>query len=229
MAEEVEKVAKPGIVYLSRIPPSMNPLKVKNLLSQFGEISRTFLQPEEEFVRKRRKKHGGNTKKQFTEGWLEFKDKKIAKTVARSLNNTKIGGKKRYYYHDDIWNIKYLPKFQWTHIKEKLAYEKAARGQRMRTEISQAKKEASFYLENVGKGKAMTAMQERREKKRKRKLGGETASSETQKNEEEADVPPEKLRKKFYQKEMVGSSKVKEGANKSQLSSALLSEIFTSG
>ena len=40
----------------------------------------------------------------------------------------------------------------------------------MRAEISQAKKEASFYLENVGKGKAITAMQERREKK-KRKLG----------------------------------------------------------
>ena len=37
---------KPGIVYLSRIPPSMNPLKVKNLLSQFGEVDRTFLQPE---------------------------------------------------------------------------------------------------------------------------------------------------------------------------------------
>ena len=40
----------------------------------------------------------------------------------------------------------------------------------MRTEISQAKKEASFYLENVGKGKAMAAMKERREKK-KRKIG----------------------------------------------------------
>ena len=37
---------KPGIVYLSRIPPSMNPLKVKNLLSQFGEVDRLFLQPE---------------------------------------------------------------------------------------------------------------------------------------------------------------------------------------
>jgi len=42
-------------------------------------------------VRKRRKKHGGNSKKQFTEGWVEFKDKKIAKAVARSLNNTKLG------------------------------------------------------------------------------------------------------------------------------------------
>ena len=37
----------------------------------------------------------------------------------------------------------------------------------MRTEISQAKREASFYLENVGKGKAIAAMEERKSKKRK--------------------------------------------------------------
>ena len=31
-----------------------------------------------------------------------------------------------------------------------------------------AKREASFYLENVGKGKKMAAIEERKEKKRKR-------------------------------------------------------------
>ena len=46
-----------------------------------------------------------------------------------------------------------------------IAYEKAAREQRMRAEISQVKKEASFYLENVGKGKAIKATQERRKRK----------------------------------------------------------------
>lgn len=212
---------KPGIVYLSRIPPSMNPLKIKNLLSQFGEVDRTFLQPEEDAVRKRRKRHGGNNRKQFTEGWVEFKDRRIAKNVARSLNNTPIGGKKRYYYHDDIWNVKYLPKFLWTHIKEKLAYEKAARDQRMRAEISQAKKEASFYLENVGKGKAIAAMTEKREKK-KRKLG--ETSTETP---EEQDAP-EKLRRRFHQK-TIASAGDQSSSKSSKLSNDLLAEIFTSG
>ena len=46
-----------------------------------------------------------------------------------------------------------------------VAYEKAAREQRMRAEISQVKKETSFYLENVGKGKAIKAMQERKKRK----------------------------------------------------------------
>jgi len=30
------------------------------------------------------------------------------------------GGKKRGFYYDDLWNIKYLPKFQWIHLTEKL-------------------------------------------------------------------------------------------------------------
>ena len=38
----------------------------------------------------------------------------------------------------------------------------------MRTEISQAKKEANFYLENVEKNKTISAMEERKTKKRKK-------------------------------------------------------------
>ena len=51
---------------------------------------------------------------------MEFHDKRVAKTVALMLNNTPIGGKKRSYYHDDLWNIKYLSKFRWTHLTEKI-------------------------------------------------------------------------------------------------------------
>lgn len=71
-------------------------------------------------MRQRRVKFKGNKKKNFTEGWVEFHDKRVAKTVALMLNNTPIGGKKRSYYHDDLWNIKYLSKFRWTHLTEKI-------------------------------------------------------------------------------------------------------------
>ena len=56
---------------------------------------------------------GGNGSKQFVEGWIEYADKAIAKQVAQSLNNTPIGGKKRNFYHDDIWNLKYLKNFKY--------------------------------------------------------------------------------------------------------------------
>ena len=47
------------------------------------------------------------------------------------------------------------------------AYEKAAREQKMRTEISQAKKEANFYIENVEKSKIIDAIEKRKGKKHK--------------------------------------------------------------
>lgn len=71
-------------------------------------------------VAARRKKYGGNKKQNYTEGWVEFKDKSIAKQVANSLNTTVIGGKKNSHYHDDMWNIKYLPKFKWHHLTERI-------------------------------------------------------------------------------------------------------------
>jgi ESF2/ABP1 family protein len=63
-------------------------------------------------VRSRRKAKGGNGSKQFVEGWVEFGCKRRAKQVAAALNNTRMGGKKRDYYHDDVWNLKYLKNFK---------------------------------------------------------------------------------------------------------------------
>ncbi|XP_068744837.1 uncharacterized protein [Montipora capricornis] len=166
---KIKKKHTPGIVYLSRLPPFMRPAKVRNIFSKHGEVGRIFLQPEDTAVRKQRKKYGGNGRKLFTEGWIEFKDKRIARAVALSFNNTIIGGKKRGYYHDDIWNIKYLPKFLWNHLCEKIAYEKATKEQLMRTEISQAKKEANFYVENVEKGKTLEAIETRKRKRNDQK------------------------------------------------------------
>lgn len=57
----------------------------------------------------------------FPVGWVEFLDKKLARRVAEALNGTIFGGKKSSYYHDDIWCIKYLPRFKWHHLTDKSA------------------------------------------------------------------------------------------------------------
>ena len=113
----------------------------------------------------KRVKRGGNKKKKYTEGWVEFLNKKLARRVADSLNGTRIGGilvqgvdciesalaaqshpllslgleggSKRNYYHDDLWSVKYLPKFKWTHLTERLAYDNAVRDQRLQAEVAQ--------------------------------------------------------------------------------------------
>ena len=41
--------------------------------------------------------------KNFTEGWVEFEDKRVAKRVAEQLNGQPIGGKKRSAYYFDLW------------------------------------------------------------------------------------------------------------------------------
>lgn len=47
----------------------------------------------------------------------------------------------------------YLHRFKWTHLSERLAYERQVQQQRMRAEVSQAKRETNFYLQNVEKSK----------------------------------------------------------------------------
>merc|ERR1719369_1024434 len=77
--------------------------------------------------------------------------KKVAKSVADSLNSIPVGGKRRSKAYEELWNIKYLPRFKWVHLSERLAYEAAVRQQRMRTEISQVKREAEHFKNSVEK------------------------------------------------------------------------------
>ncbi len=100
----------------------------------------------DEKIRERRKKTGGSKKKLFNEGWIEFKEKKVAKMVAATLNNQIMGGKKSNFYHDDIWNLKYLPKFKWSHLTQQLAYEQKERAKRLQVEVNQVMKQSIFYF-----------------------------------------------------------------------------------
>lgn len=89
----------------------------------------------------------------FIEGWVEFKNKRNAKKAAVMLNNKQVGGRRRNPWYHELWNIKYLKNFRWTHLNERLAYEKEMRKQRLRQEVSLAKKEANFFIQNYEKSK----------------------------------------------------------------------------
>lgn len=156
---------KRGILYVSRIPPHMKPQKLRQLLEQYGAIGRLYCAPEDPALRKQRKQKGGNTGKNFTEGWVEFEDKAIAKQTAAMLNGNPIGGKRRSAYHYDLWSLKYLPKFKWDHLTEEIAYQNAVREQKLAAEISAAKRERDFYMGQVDKAKGIEAMKERKRKR----------------------------------------------------------------
>ncbi|XP_018336153.1 pre-rRNA-processing protein esf2-like [Agrilus planipennis] len=146
-----KKPHKRGIIYLSSIPPYMNVIQIREIFGQFGKLGRVYLQLEDKKPKPGEKKVKKRISKKFTEGWIEFERKSVAKKVAAMLNNQQISNRKSSRYYDFIWNIKYLSNFKWVHLSERLAYEKAARRQKLRAEIQLAKKKSNFFTSNIDK------------------------------------------------------------------------------
>ena len=61
--------------------------------------------------------------------------------------------------------MKYLPRFKWANLTEKLAYDSAVRKKKLQQELTQVKKETNFYLDQVDKKKQITAIKRKREEK----------------------------------------------------------------
>lgn len=159
-------IKKSGVVYLSRVPPFMKPAKLRNLLEPYGKINRLFLAPQDPAAHKKRVKAGGNKKKLYTEGWVEFVRKKDAKRVCDLLNAQTIGGKKGNFYRDDIWTLLYLKGFKWHNLTEQIAAENAERSNRMMAEISRTTKENKEFVRNVEKGKVLEGIKTKRAQKK---------------------------------------------------------------
>jgi ESF2/ABP1 family protein len=163
-----EKAAKKsGVVYISRVPPFMKPHTLKHFLEEHAPkgLGRIFLTPEDHARYLQRKKSGGNKKKSFTDGWVEFVSKNDAKAAASILNGNIMGGKKGNYYHDDLWNMKYLKGFKWSHLTEQIAAENAEREARLREEIRRTRKENKAFVEDIERGKALEGMDNKRKSK----------------------------------------------------------------
>lgn len=158
-------IKRSGVIYLSRIPPYMKPRKLRSLLEPYGTINRIFLTPEDPTLHSRRVRYGGNKKRSFVDGWVEFVNKADAKAACELLNARTIGGKKGTYYHDDVWNLLYLKGFKWSHLTEQIATENAERASRMRAEISKTTKENKEFVKNVEKAKMLEGIKTKKEAK----------------------------------------------------------------
>lgn len=153
LAKEQKKIKKTGVCYLSSIPPYMKPVKLRSVLSRFGKLDRVFLKPEDPVAYLKRVKYGGNKKKKYTEGWVEFVDKRDAKLCAQTMNGNILGGKKSSYYHDDVINIKYLSGFKWFDLTQQIARENEIRQSKLALEVSQQAKLNKTFVNNVEKSK----------------------------------------------------------------------------
>lgn len=83
--------------------------------------------------------------------------------MAASLNNTPIGKvKRREYYAEDLWNLKYLKGFKWHHLTEKIAYQRRVRGQQLRMQVAASQKMHAEYMKRVEQRKAIQAIESRK-------------------------------------------------------------------
>jgi ESF2/ABP1 family protein len=182
-------IKRSGVVYLSRIPPFMKPTKLRSLLEPYGAINRIFLTPEDPASHTRRVRNGGNKKRSFVDGWVEFVNKADAKQACELLNARTVGGKKGTYYHDDVWNLLYLKGFKWNNLTEQIAAENAERASRMRAEISKTTKENKEFVQNVERAKMLEGMEAKKAAKRRKETedgGSEEVRKEAKKGGERA-------------------------------------------
>ncbi|TKR96199.1 hypothetical protein L596_010254 [Steinernema carpocapsae] len=150
---------KSGVLYIQTIPPMFTPTRVREHMERFGDVGRIYLATE-----KRRFGNDRKAKKIYVEGWVEFKKKRRAKQAAEFLNNQPVGGKRRTMAAQTLWSVKYLKGFKWIHLVEQLNYESKVDRNRMQTEISQAKRKASHFVEQIEKGEHLKRVEEKAKK-----------------------------------------------------------------
>ncbi|KAK6459882.1 putative pre-rRNA-processing protein [Scheffersomyces coipomensis] len=220
LEKEEKKIKKTGVCYMSRIPPYMKPATLRSIMSRFGRIDRLFLKPEDTSIYHKRVKYGGNKKKNFTEGWIEFVNKKDAKMCASTLNGNKLGGKKTSYYYDDVINMKYLSGFKWFDLTQQIAKENEIRQARLALELSQQQKLNKSFVNNVEKSKMISNIQRKRKEK---EMKQDPEKSKVSKDEE--------IRRNFKQRKVTSTradaeTSLKENSKPNDRLNSVLSKVF---
>ncbi|GFF28934.1 pre-rRNA-processing protein esf2 [Aspergillus lentulus] len=220
------KKNKTGVIYLSSLPPYLKPFALKSMLETrgFGPITKVFLTPEVPSNSAPRRR--SNKRKSYADGWVEFASKKTAKICAETLNATIVGGKKGGWYHDDVWNMKYLKGFKWADLMEQVQRERSEREAKRRIEDTRARKEDKVFLQGVEQGKVLQGIQKKNEEKKKKK--GESGPGEGDgAADAAAAVSDLKVRRLFKQNEVkMGRDKVKDISTLEDDAKRVLSKIF---
>ena len=222
--ETASKAHKRGVIYLSRIPPFMRPSTVRHLLSIHGTITRLFLTPEPPSSYTSRKKSGGNKKRSFIDGWIEFSRRRDAKICVEAINGQIVGGKKGGWYRDDVWNAKYLKGFAWEDLMESVRREDREREEKIRVGIRREGRERKEFLRGVEIGKMEEGKKRKKEERAKRREEkGDVEKAQDDDGEGKASSKAG-FERRFKQNEI--SERKEKGAAQSDDVKRVLSKIF---
>ncbi|KAL6007702.1 hypothetical protein ACLOJK_033203 [Asimina triloba] len=176
LEKEAAAADKRGICYLSRIPPHMTPLKLRQILSQYGELQRIYLAPEVP--------SSGQLKRNcfIPDSIVKIDGARVFECRYCFIPKLIVGVDGAGYACEskvqilqlkcDVsgqvdFEVKGFPKGTPDIVMPYVAYKNAIREQKLALEISAAKRERDFYLSKVDKARALNAIQERSKKKQK--------------------------------------------------------------
>ena len=202
--ESQELEEQKGVIYLPKIPPYMKASYIREYFKRYKPL-RIYLTPEDEHIQKNRTRKGGNRKRKYTDGWIEFCDKRVARYVADNFNGTSVGGKKQHFYYSDIWNLRYLAKFKWRNLTEKLEYDRKVREKRLNHLLRKSKKKVDSFVGDSEKSKQIKGMLVAKAKKliRANAAGGDKGLDENDRELVDQTIAKSLIRNKKISKQNV--------------------------
>ena len=154
-----------------------------------------------------RRRHGGNKKHSYIDGWVEFARKKDAKRCVDAINGRIVGGKKGGWYRDDVWNAKYLKGFTWGDLMGGVRAEEREREEKVRVGLSREGRERREFLRQVEMGKVEETRRKKREgrgKTKEREDEGQMVAMPMDRNDK--DEKGRLLERRFRQNEVKGKA-----------------------
>lgn len=156
------RTKKTGMIYLSHIPSGMEVTTLRSLLNRVGPTGQIWLRPIERAGKRAsavamgtsRPSEQGSKRRQrstsFRDGWVEFDNRRHAKAAIALLNGRSIlGGKRRGKFSNDIWAMRYLPKYSWDDLGREVFGNPRERVLKVREEVASARRERAWVEQRV--------------------------------------------------------------------------------
>lgn len=160
---------KPGVVYMSRVPPGLDVGIVRSILGRVGPVGRVWLRAESKETVAERRHIGGRRRAGFTDGWVEFSNCADAEAAAEMLNGKPMKGvTRRGKFQNDLWCLRMLPDFSWDDLVDESCGTRRERVLRVKSEVAAARRERLFVEQRSALAKTIA-----KSEARKKAEGGE--------------------------------------------------------
>ena len=139
----------------------------------------------------------------FSEGWVEFLSKKVAKQAALTLNNTPVTMKRNSRFSELVWNVCYLKGFEFELLATRDTYERKVQEKLHKAELLRVRREVTDYLERSERDRTNHIVTEKKKRRQKRRNDNDDDDDEEEEETKEGTTTREidqRFTRQFKQK-----------------------------